>query len=335
MARRSMINRGSEVRVKGKSIGRDSSGVGARSFRNVQERESNEAEGALGTFAMASAGEGAVFCEDMFCEDVCSQGAFDEEVLSEGFRENRASACGSDIAARAHGTHLGGLFAKLRAFNAQDKQAILALTGRVALMLVGIAVMALGIDVVVKANLGNSPISAFPYVMSHVTPNISFGTLMLLWQCFLVLLQIVILRRDFRLVDLLQIPISVFFGVCIDAFAAVIAPITLPNLMSSWACLLIGMAILALGVTMTVISATVMNCGEAVVQAVVKKTGIRFGTMKVIFDVSCAVAAAALGLLCLGHLEGVREGTVVCAVFTGLLVNAYMGLYHRVRNRAQ
>ena len=297
MARRSMINRGSEVRVKGKSIGRDSSGMNARSFRNIQKRESNEAEGAIGAFAMAGAGESGAFCEDVFCEGVCSQGAFDEDVCGDGgFGENRASTCGSDIAPPAHGAHLGGLFAKLRAFNAQDKQAALALAGRVALMLVGIGVMALGIDVVVKANLGNSPISAFPYVMSHVTLNISFGTLMLLWQCFLVLLQIVILRRDFRLVDLLQIPISVFFGVCIDAFAAVIAPITLPNLVSSWACLLTGMAILALGVTMTVISATVMNCGEAVVQAVVKKTGIRFGTMKVVFDVSCAVAAAALGL---------------------------------------
>lgn len=281
MARRSMINRGSEVRVKGKSIGRDSSGRRQTSFQNSEE--------------LSQGGEAVVLPDG-------------EEVLSD---EANAS-----LGAKFFGREF-------------DKQAVVTMTGRVALMLVGIAVMAFGIDVVVKANLGNSPISAFPYVMSHVTPQISFGTLMLLWQCFLVLLQVLILRRDFRLVDLLQIPISVFFGMCIDAFALVIAPITLPNYASSWVCLLVGMAILALGVTMTVISATVMNCGEAVVQAVVRKTGIKFGTMKVIFDVSCAVAAALLGFACLGHLEGVREGTVVCAACTGLIVNVYMGLYNR------
>ncbi|MFR1166920.1 MAG: hypothetical protein ACLSDQ_04470 [Adlercreutzia equolifaciens] len=48
------------------------------------------------------------------------------------------------------------------------------------------------------------------------------------------------------------------------------------------------MAVLALGIVMTVVSGTVMNCGEAVVQAVVRKTGARFGTVKVGFDLACA-----------------------------------------------
>ena len=210
-----------------------------------------------------------------------------------------------------------------------------ALIGRVALMLLGIVVMALGIDIVVKANLGNSPISAFPYVMSYVTPAISFGTLMLIWQCFLVLLQVIILRREFSPVALLQIPISVLFGLCIDLFAGLMRGFELPNYAASWAFLALGIAVLALGVTMTVISNTVMNCGEAVVQAVVTKTGIRFGTMKVIFDTSCAVAALLLGIICLGHLEGVREGTIVCAACTGFVVNFYLSIYERLSKKVK
>ena len=58
------------------------------------------------------------------------------------------------------------------------------MTGRIALMLAGIAVMALGIDVVVKADLGNSPISATPNVLALGFPAVSFGTFMLGWQCF-------------------------------------------------------------------------------------------------------------------------------------------------------
>ena len=210
-------------------------------------------------------------------------------------------------------------------------RAVLFMAGRVALMLAGIAVMALGIDLVVKGNLGNSPISACPYVMSHVLPAVSFGTLMLVWQCLLVATQIAILRRDFRPVDLLQLPVSVFFGLCIDVFVALLAPLEVPGYLAAWLYLAVGILVLAAGIVMTVISGTVMNCGEAVVQAIVTKTGIRFGTVKVSFDLTCAIAATVLGLVFLGHVEGVREGTLACAVFTGMAVNAYMTGYGKLR----
>ncbi|MEC4295978.1 YczE/YyaS/YitT family protein [Adlercreutzia shanghongiae] len=210
-------------------------------------------------------------------------------------------------------------------------RAALFMTGRIALMLAGIAVMALGIDVVVKADLGNSPISATPNVLSIGFTAVSFGTFMLGWQCFLVLVQVAILRREFRLVDLWQIPISVFFGVCIDGFMALIGQAGPASYTASWLWLVVGMAVLALGIVMTVVSGTVMNCGEAVVQAVVRKTGIRFGTGKVLFDLACAALACLCAFLFVGHFAGVREGTLVCAAFTGVIVNAYMGLYGKLR----
>lgn len=214
-------------------------------------------------------------------------------------------------------------------------RAALFLTGRIALMLAGIAVMGLGIDIVVKADLGNSPISATPNVLSLGFTAVSFGTFMLGWQCFLVLVQIALLRREFRLVDLWQIPISVFFGVCIDAFMALLGPAAPTSYVASWLWLAGGMAVLALGIVMTVVSGTVMNCGEAVVQAVVRKTGARFGTVKVGFDLACAALACLCAFLFVGHLAGVREGTFVCAAFTGVIVNVYMGLYGKLRDAAR
>lgn len=214
-------------------------------------------------------------------------------------------------------------------------RAALFLTGRIALMLAGIAVMGLGIDIVVKADLGNSPISATPNVLSLGFTAVSFGTFMLGWQCFLVLVQIALLRREFRLVDLWQIPISVFFGVCIDAFMTLLGPAAPTSYVASWLWLIGGMAVLALGIVMTVVSGTVMNCGEAVVQAVVRKTGARFGTVKVGFDLACAALACLCAFLFVGHLAGVREGTFVCAAFTGVIVNVYMGLYGKLRDAAR
>lgn len=284
------INRGSEIRAKGKSMGRERSGVSA----DPSDRPSPQAGG----LKAASSAEG----------------------VRGGLSSSVESAEGSPAAPAERSMTL---------------RAALFLTGRIALMLVGIAVMALGIDIVVKADLGNSPISATPNVLSLGFTAVSFGTFMLGWQCFLVLVQIALLRREFRLVDLWQIPISVFFGVCIDAFMALLGPAAPTSYVASWLWLVGGMAVLALGIVMTVVSGTVMNCGEAVVQAVVRKTGARFGTVKVGFDLACAALACLCSFLFVGHLAGVREGTFVCAAFTGVIVNVYMGLYGKLRDAAR
>lgn len=276
------INRGSEIRTKGKSMGRERSGASA----DPSDRSSSGATGPAPASRIA---------------------------VLKAAGDTAGESC----------------------WRRCDPRAVLFLAGRVALMLAGIAVMALGIDVVVKADLGNSPISATPNVLALGFPAVSFGAFMLGWQCFLVLVQVALLRREFRLVDLWQIPISVFFGLCIDWFMALLGAAAPTTYLASWLWLAVGMAVLAAGIVMTVVSGTVMNCGEAVVQAVVRKTGARFGTVKVGFDLACAALAVLCALAFVGHLAGVREGTVVCAALTGVVVNGYMALYGRVRQGAR
>ena len=276
------INRGSEIRTKGKSMGRERSGASA----DPSDRSSSGATGPAPASRIA---------------------------VLKAAGDTAGESC----------------------WRRCDPRAVLFLAGRVALMLAGIAVMALGIDVVVKADLGNSPISATPNVLALGFPAVSFGTFMLGWQCFLVFVQVALLRREFRLVDLWQIPISVFFGLCIDWFMALLGAAAPTTYLASWLWLAVGMAVLAAGIVMTVVSGTVMNCGEAVVQAVVRKTGARFGTVKVGFDLACAALAVLCALAFVGHLAGVREGTVACAALTGVVVNGYMALYGRVRQGAR
>ena len=146
------------------------------------------------------------------------------------------------------------------------------------------------------------------------------------------LVQIVTLRRDFRAVDLLRIPISVLFGLCIDLFAQLLGPLAPASYVQSCLWLVAGMAVLALGIVMTVLSRTVMNCGEAMVQVVSAKTGIRFGAVKVGFDLTCALLAIACAFAFTGHLAGVREGTIVCAAFTGIIVNLYMTAFQKAKS---
>ena len=62
-----------------------------------------------------------------------------------------------------------------------------------------------------------------------------------------------------------------------------------------------------------------MNSGEAFIKAVSDRTGHNFGNVKIAFDVGCVALAAGLSLLLFrGQIIGVREGTVISALLTGL-----------------
>lgn len=58
-----------------------------------------------------------------------------------------------------------------------------------------------------KASLGTSPISSIPYVLSL---NFAFtlGNFTIFFSVLLILLQILILRKNFKLENILQIPVS-------------------------------------------------------------------------------------------------------------------------------
>lgn len=86
-----------------------------------------------------------------------------------------------------------------------------------------------------------------------------------------------------------------------------------------WVFCVIGIVLVAVGVSFEVTANVVVLAGEGVVLAICQVCPIKFGTMKVIFDVSLVVIASALSLVFLNRLEGVREGTVAAALFVGTI----------------
>ena len=83
--------------------------------------------------------------------------------------------------------------------------------------------------------------------------------------------------------------------------------------------LLIGCVILGFGVYIEVLADVVMLPGESFVRAIVLTWKTNFGTTKIFFDVSMAIIAAVLSLGFAGHLNGVREGTVIAALLVGFI----------------
>ena len=123
-----------------------------------------------------------------------------------------------------------------------------AILARWCLLAAGIVVMAAGIVLVTKTNLGTSPISSLGFVLSLSFPDVSYGAFMFAWNIALLLGQVAVLRRDFRAAALLQIPISVLFSLGIDLFNGLLAPYAPSSYAESAALLAAGVAPGRLGI---------------------------------------------------------------------------------------
>ena len=189
---------------------------------------------------------------------------------------------------------------------------------RYLIFLVGLFVNSLGVSLITKANLGTSPISSIPYVLSLNFP-FTLGNFTIFFSVFLIALQLIILRKNFKLEHILQIPVSIIFGYFIDLTMILFSWVNPEAYIMKIVYLLIGCLILGVGVYMEVLADVVMLPGESFVRAIVLTWKTNFGTTKICFDVSMSVIAAVLSFIFAGSLAGVREGTVIAALLVGFI----------------
>lgn len=187
---------------------------------------------------------------------------------------------------------------------------------RVVLLCLGLIIMAFGVAFSIQAGLGTSPISSVPYSTSEIS-GLSVGTTTIIMNFMFVLIQIAILRKQYDWFQLLQFPAAILFGVAIDLAEFLIQPITYSNYFQQWVLCAIGIFLIAFGVSMEVAANLITTAGEGIVLAICKVLPIKFGNMKMIFDISLVCISIVLSLLFLGRLSGVREGTIAAAILVG------------------
>lgn len=193
---------------------------------------------------------------------------------------------------------------------------------RYLLFLVGLFVSSLGVSLVTKANLGTSPISSIPYVLSLNFP-FTLGNFTIIFSLFLIALQVLILRKNFKAEYILQIPVSIAFGYFIDFTMYIFFWVNPQNYLIKIVTLLIGCIILGFGVYIEVIADVVMLPGESFVRAIVQTWNTNFGTTKIVFDCSMTIIAGILSFVFSRKLNGVREGTVIAALLVGFIARLF------------
>ena len=201
---------------------------------------------------------------------------------------------------------------------------------RYVLFVISLFFSALGIAFSKHGELGISPISSVANVLGEKFTFLSVGTWLVIWNCVLIAGQIVILRKDFKPIQLLQVPLSFLFGWFTDLGLLIVSFIPANTYPLRLAMVFIGIVILGFGISLAVIANVIMNSGEAFVKAVSDKSKKEFGNVKIAFDIFCVILALVLSLLFFDFtVVGIREGTVIAAVLTGFVVKLFTKLLQK------
>ena len=189
---------------------------------------------------------------------------------------------------------------------------------RYCFFITGLFVLAFGVALSVKANLGTSPISSLPYVLSLGMP-LSIGQFTILMHIIFIGIQIALLRKNFQWIQLMQLPAAVIFGYFTDFALYLIAGFAPANYLQQWIWVLASCVIVALGVSMEVLANVVMLAGEGLAKAIADVTHHEFGKTKVFFDITLVLIAIVCSMLMFRAVAGVREGTLAAALLVGTI----------------
>ena len=190
---------------------------------------------------------------------------------------------------------------------------------RTAVLIIGLIIMSFGVGLSIRADLGTSPVSSIPYVLNIIT-GMSVGTTTIIVNVIIVLLQIVLLRKKFRSLQLLQLPVCIAFGLLCDVALACMPGVIPQNYWQQWLICAAGIVLVGVGVSLEVTANVTTLAGEGLSLAMCQLfPKIKFGYMKVIVDYSFVVIAVALSFIFLQRLAAVREGTVAAALLVGII----------------
>lgn len=187
--------------------------------------------------------------------------------------------------------------------------------------LLGLFINSFGIAFITKSALGTSQISSIPYVFSLYFTNLSFGTTTFIFNMIYILLQIMILRKNFRPFQFLQIIANIIFSMFVDLGMFMMNWFQPETFVIRFMSLIIGCIILALGISIEVAPDVIMVPGEGIVKAISDVTHKEFGLIKVYFDVTLIVIASLCSFVFFHSLQGVGLGTIISAITVGKFVS--------------
>ena len=209
---------------------------------------------------------------------------------------------------------------------------------RYAISTLGLIVVALGVGLSIKSNLGIAPLSCIPTVLSLKFTHISIGTFTWGFNLLFIVLQAFILGKEFSWKHVLQVLPILIFGYLVDGavwlFDALEAPAT--NYLIQILLCRAAVVLTAVGIRLEVVGQGWILPADNCLHVITERTGAKFSTVKVIMDVALVAITVILALVFFGLFTGngetvvIREGTLIQAILTGLCMKVTDPWIHRL-----
>lgn len=196
-------------------------------------------------------------------------------------------------------------------------------------LLIGLFILALGVTLSIHSHLGTSPISSVPYAFSHFMP-LSIGLLTIAMHFIFIVLQMLLLKRDFQWRLWLQLPLGLIFGLLIDFTLWLSSTWNIESNFDNSSyivqiCLsLMSCLLTALGVCLMIKANLMILAGEGLYQAFSQRFGFNVGHCKTIGDCLLVLFAAISAYLAIQQVVGIGAGTILTALLVGSLVRWMM-----------
>lgn len=193
--------------------------------------------------------------------------------------------------------------------------------------------MTLGIAISVKSDLGVSPVSSIPYTITCVW-GLEMGKATILFHCMLVIIQIILLRRSFKIKNLLQVAVGIVFGYFTTFCNYYVSLMPTPeNMIIKLLMMLFSAVLIALGIFLYVPVDIMPLAGEGFIKAVSNITKFEFSKVKIAFDVTMVLTSLTVCMLILHKFGSVGIGTVISSVLVGVILGIITKFLGKWRNK--
>lgn len=207
-------------------------------------------------------------------------------------------------------------------------------------LLISLYIMTLGVALCVRSNLGSSVISSIPMAFAlagqeQLTFPLTIGGYTNVMNIILVGAQILVLRRRFALIQLLQLVIGFVFGALIDLNMIVTSYFEYVELWQQILAQFMGCTVMAVGISLEIRCGSVTMPGEGIQVALCRVTGMAFPKMKIIIDTVLVSLAVLSCYIFWGAWQWniIGPGTLFAMIYVGACVKAlgkYLGWFDRL-----
>lgn len=200
--------------------------------------------------------------------------------------------------------------------------------------LIGLVFTAIGVALMIKANLGVSMIVA-PTVLiqqklSEFLPWITVGMIEWMFQATLLLLMTIIIRR-FRVSYLFSVVTVLIYTSMLDGFLFLLSFVPNDILAVQIPLFLLGWLILATGLSFMFRTYIAPEVYELFVREVTDRYNLKLSVVKTVYDMSSLILAIILSFALFGcfRFDIIFVGTIVNALFNGFIIGKITKFFDR------